>query len=507
LSRKDIFLMFITGIGLILAFPPLPFGFIALIVLIPFFFFLQGKKISTVIAGGYVIGLIWGSGTLYWIGWATIGGLFGALIIFASYFCLFALVQFWLFQNWGEKSLWAAPFVWTGVEIISSVGSMGFPWNLMAYTQSDYLTMIQFADLFGAYAVSFWVVSMNVIFYFIIINLKERQLVKRWILLLIVCVIVPLGYGQFKLTRPLDNDPKINVSLIQGNIDPYQKWDAGFLDSNFFVYDRLTRQAFKSNPELIVWPETATACYIRYRIAYFQKIKSQVDSMNVPLVTGTQDFEWINKDKLNRYNSAFLIRPNYWNVDRYHKIHPVPFSERVPLADQIPVWYNFLDKVLDLSVGNYAVGDSIVVFQFMPKSLKKLVRFSVVICYESVFPYLVRKFIRKGAQFLIIITNDGWFGKTSGPFQHARIAIFRAIENRVWIVRCANTGISCFIDPYGRMHKASNIYKEAVVNSFISLKKQDTFFTKYGFLFPWFIGIVSSLLLFLTVYNRYFHRH
>ena len=506
MNRHDIFLICLAGAGLILAFPPLPFGFVATVVLIPFFFFLRDKRLSSVLTGGYLIGLIWGSGTIYWIGWATIGGLFGALLIFASYFCLFSLVQFFLVQLWGEKSLLAAPFLWTGIEMLSSLGPMGFPWNLMAHTQSYYLTMIQYADLFGVYAVSFWVVSMNVIIYFIIIHLKKRQLVQKWILCLVFFVLVPLGYGQYKLTRPLDNDPKINVSLVQGNIDPYQKWDAGFLDSNFSVYARLTRQAFASDPELIIWPETATACYIRYRVPYFQKIKLQVDSMNVPLLTGTQDFEWINKDKLNRYNSAFLIRPNHWQVDRYHKIHPVPFSERVPLGDTFPFWYNFLDKVLDLSVGNYAVGDSIVVFQFIPKSLKKPVRFSVVICYESVFPYLVRKFIRQGAQFLVIITNDGWFGKTSGPFQHARIAVFRAIENRIWIARCANTGISAFIDPYGRTYNVSNIYQEAVINSFISVKKQVTFFTKCGFVFPWFVGIMDGLLLLLAVYSRGFHR-
>jgi apolipoprotein N-acyltransferase len=335
---------------------------------------------------------------------------------------------------------------------------------------------------------------------------NRKSILKKLAFLLIFCVLFPLGYGQSKLSKPVQEDEKINVSLVQGNIDPYEKWSAGFLETNASVYRRLTRQACESSPELIVWPETATACYIRYRAPYFHQIRSLVDSIGVPLVTGTQDFEWVDVHKVNRYNSAFLIRPNQQKVDRYHKIHPVPFSERVPLGEEIPGWYHFLDQVLDLNVGNYATGDSIVVFQFLAESLKKWVRFSVVICYESVFPDLVRKFIRRGAQFLVIITNDGWFGKTSGPFQHARIAVFRAIENGIWIVRCANTGISAFIDPCGRTHKESALYREAVLNASISPRTGETFFTRYGMVFPWLIGVVNGVLLILALIDPFAHK-
>lgn len=498
MSRRDYLLILITGVGLILAFPPLPFGFIASVTLIPFFFFLSGKKISTVLKGGYFIGFIWGSGTIYWIGWATIGGLFGALLIFPLYFCLFAAVLFWLYQIWGEKSIWAVPFVWTGVELLSSVGSMGFPWNLLAHTQTSYLPMIQYADLIGAYGISFWVVWMNVVFYFMILHMNRKQ-VKPLILAMVLTILIPLGYGQWRMSQPLDNEQKINISLVQGNIDPYQKWDNHFLDTNFSIYQRLTSEAAKSNPDLIVWPETATACYIRYRNRLYQEIKSLVNAIHVPLLTGTQDFEWKEKHTVNRYNSAFFIRPDCTKVDRYHKMHLVPFSERVPLADKLPFFYNFLDRVLDLDVGNYMTGDSMVVFKWIPKSIQETVCFSVVICYESVFPYLVRSFIQKGAQFLVVITNDGWFGKTSGPFQHAQIAVLRAIENRIWVVRCANTGISTFIDPHGHIYQKSELYKEAVLNHAISVHHSKSFFMKYGNLFIWFIGMMNVMIVLGTV--------
>lgn len=502
MSRHDYLLILMTGVGLILAFPPLPFGFIAPITLIPFFFFLSDKTISSVLRGGYFIGFIWGSGTIYWIGWATIGGLVGALLFFPLYFCLFAAIQFWFYQIWGDKSIWAAPFIWTGIELLSSVGSMGFPWNLLAHTQTGYLPIIQYADLTGAYGISFWVVWMNVIFYFIIIYINRKNRVKRLILAMMLSICIPLGYGKWRMSQPLGDRQKVNISLVQGNIDPYMKWDNHFLDTNFSVYHRLTSEAVKLNPDLIVWPETATACYIRYRNNLYQEIKSQVNAMNIPLLTGTQDFEWKENHKIKRYNSAFFIQPNRTKVDRYHKMHLVPFSERVPLGEKLPFFYNFLDQVLDLNIGNYATGDSIVVFKWIPASFQKTVLFSVVICYESVFPYLVRSFTQKGAQFLVIITNDGWFGKTSGPFQHARIAILRAVENRIWVVRCANTGISTFIDPYGRVYQESELYQEAIVNHSISIRTQKTFFMQYGILFIWFIGIANIVVFAAAIISR-----
>ena len=501
MSRQDIFKLLFSAVGLILTFPPFPAGFIATGALVPFFFYLRGKGLKKAFKGGYVLGLLWAGGTIYWIGWATLFGLLGVLLILPFYCALFAVLQGWLWKRWGDNSFVSAPFLWTGIEIISSWGSLAFPWNLLAHTQTYYPSFIQYASITGAYGVSFWVVSLNVLFFFLLSGVWQWRR-SLWLVSGIgFLFILPWGYGKWVLSRPVKSKTEIRVDLIQGNIDPYKKWTQSFIDSNFVVYHRLTKRVYNQNSDLIIWPETATPCYLRYRFSYLNRVKSQVDSMKIPLLTGSPDYERRDRKTLKTYNGALLIRPRSWRIDRYYKIHLVPFSERVPLVEKVPFLYD-LSKKLDLDIGNFSPGDSVVVFEFNPSSLKQRVRFSVVICYESVFPYLVREFVQKGAQFLVVITNDGWFGKTSGPYQHAQIAVLRAIENRIWVVRCANTGVSEFIDPFGRIRVKTGLNEEAVLGHFISIRSEKSFFLRHGYLFPIFILVANGLIFLIALLRR-----
>ena len=504
MRRQDFLCILLTSVGLILSFPPFPTGLVATVALVPFFFYLRGKNLWEAFKGGYAVGLIWAGGTIYWIGWATVLGLLGVLLILPLYFTLFAALQAWFFRKWGEFSIVAAPFVWTGIEMISSWGALGFPWNSLAYTQTYYPPLIQYVSITGAYGVTFWVVLLNVLFYFLLTNLKSRR--RCFIPLggIVFLVVLVWGHGRWVLSRESKPEETVTLALVQGNIDPHKKWTPSFIDSNFVVYRRLTRIAQREKPDLIVWPETATPCYLRYRFSYLNRVKSQVDSLGVPLLTGSPDYEWEGKGKVKTYNGALLIHPNSWKIDRYHKMHLVPFSERVPLIEKIPFLYG-LSKKMDLDIGDFSPGDSVVVFEFTPQSMQKKVRFSVVICYESVFPYLVREFIQRGAQFLIVITNDGWFGRTSGPYQHAQIAVFRAIENRVWVARCANTGISEFIDPFGRIQERTGLYEEAVLTGSIGTGGGKTFFVAHGTFFPIFILILDGLIFLVAFVGELKH--
>jgi len=493
-NRQEIFWLFLTSIGFILSFPPFSTGLIAIVVLVPFFFYLRDKDLWRAFKGGYSVGILWTAGTIYWIAWATVFGFLGALLFLPFYFSLYAVVQAWLWKRWGEVSLWAAPFLWVSIELLSSYGVLGFPWNSLAYTQTYTPVLIQYASITGMYGVTFWVVLLNVIFYFLIKNKKNPQQFLGYLILIVVLFVLPLAHGWLSITKKSINRRKIKVALVQGNIDPYKKWTPSFIDSNFAVYRKLTQQAGSHKPDLIVWPETATPCYLRYRLSYLSQVKSQVDIVGVPLLTGSPDYEWGRKGKIREYNAALLIRPDSWGIDRYYKMHLVPFSERVPFVEKMPFLYNW-SKKLDVDIGNFSPGDSIVVFKFVSHSLKKKLRFSVVICYESVFPYLVRKFVQKGAQFLVIITNDGWFGKTSGPYQHAQIAVLRAIENGLWVVRCANTGVSEFIDPSGRIKGRLPLGKKAVLTASFSPEVRKTFFVTHGDLFPRVILMISGFIL------------
>ncbi len=501
MSRQDGFLILLTSIGLIFAFPPFPTGFIATVTLVPFFFYLRGKKAGEAFKGGYIVGLLWGGGTIYWIGWATGWGLLGVLLILPLYFAFFASVQTWLWKRLGNASLWTVPFVWTGIELLSSMGILSFPWNLLGYTQTYTPVMIQYASITGVYGVSFWIVLINVLVYFLCTR-KKKRFKYFYLSVIFVLILLPWSYGHWTFSNEKENTEEIKLALVQGNIDPYVKWTPSFIDSNFAVYNRLTWNVSEYHPDLIVWPETATPCYLRYRLPYLDYVKSQVDSLGIPLLTGSPDFERSEDNGgIKTYNGALLVYPNSWEIDRYYKMHLVPFSERVPFVDKLTFLYDFGRK-LDLDIGNFDPGDSVVVFNIPFSSMAKKVCFSVVICYESIYPYLVRRFVQKGAQFLLVITNDGWFGATSGPYQHAQIAVFRAIENRLWVARCANTGISEFIDPYGIIHAKTKLNEESILTYSVFSSAEKTFFLEHGQLFSILLFIANGLILLVAIFKK-----
>jgi len=500
LSRRDLLLILLTSVGLILVFPPFPIGCAAGVVLVPFFFYLKGKGAWDAFRGGYLIGVIWTAGTIYWISWATVPGFIGALLFVPLYTSGFAIIQSWLWRRWGARSLWAAPFLWTCIELAVSWGVMGFPWLSLAYSQTYLPSLIQYASITGMYGVTFWVVMLNVLFFYMILRLKNQRPILFPAVSVVLLFIVPWIMGRWAISRAASPNKEVTISLVQGNIDPYKKWTPSFVDSNFVVYDRLTALAGEHNPDLLVWPETAAPCYLRHRFSQLKKVKPQIDQFGVPLLTGAPDYEWIDRETVKKYNAALLLHPNSWKMDRYYKNHLVPFSERVPLADRLPLLYDLLLKI-DPNVGDFSPGDSLTVFEFKSKSLQEKVRFAAVICYDSIFSNLVRSFIKQGAQFLVIITNDGWFGKTSGPYQHAQMAVYRAIENRVWVARCANTGISEFIDPFGRIQSKTDLNTDAVLTGTVGLSTGPSIFVRHGHLFPWFIIIVNIMILIFTFFS------
>ncbi|OFY66348.1 MAG: apolipoprotein N-acyltransferase [Bacteroidetes bacterium RBG_13_42_15] len=463
----------------------------AFMALVPFFFFIRKKTLKEVLLGSYIAALIWSTGTVYWIGWATVAGAIGTLIVYPIYFVLFALLLHWTLKFWGEKAFWMTPVIWTAIEMITASGQLAFPWNIIGYSQSYYRYPIQFASLTGVYGISIWIILINVLFYQVLKHRKGKF--SRYIFSLIVLYLVPWIHGLFALP---ENRPEINrtVALIQGNIDPRKKWTPAFIDSNFVIYHDLTEQSHRFSPDLIIWPETATPCYLRYRYSYLQKVKDQIDSLNVPLLTGTPDYVWIDENHFAVYNAALLLRPKSWEVELYYKQNLVPFSERVPFVDQIPFLYNLAAR-MDLDIGSYAPGHSTGIFSINPGTTNAF-RFSTIICFESVFPYLVRKFMANGAQFLVIITNDGWFGNTAGPYQHAQMAIFRAIENRTWIARCANTGISMFIDPSGKVVSRTRLNQKSTLVHQIGLQDNRSFFNRHG---EWIIYIVYGEFLIILI--------
>jgi apolipoprotein N-acyltransferase len=243
----------------------------------------------------------------------------------------------------------------------------------------------------------------------------------------------------------------VRTALIQPNIGTEIKWNPAFRREIIEKVLRLTREA-PGPLDLVVWPETAIPSVLLNDPEVLARVKALSRDMGVPIATGFLHVERGPDGKRRAYNSAAVIMPDGTVSDRYDKMHLVPFSERFPFQGILP----FLNRI-DFGQSNFTPGESYVVHD-TPAG-----RFGILICFESLFPEISRGFVKGGAEFLLNITNDAWFGKSQAPLQHASMAVFRAVEQRMGIGRCANTGITMFIDRYGRMSQATRLFTTEVV--------------------------------------------
>jgi len=507
--KKDILFPAVAGASLTLAYPPFKLGFLAYLGLIPIFYIVENTSVKTALKIGFFWGIGLNTASLYWICYDTVKGGISA-ILFLSF--LSSIV--FIFINYGLKRfesnfIYIFPFVWTGWEFLRSIGPFGFPWLSIAYTQTYYTSLIQYVSITGVYGVSFWICIINIVIYYIITNVKIKKVVTAFVILLIIFT-VPFIYGNVELNKARPESGSLKVALIQGNIPPKIKLKGSAVRDNFDTYIRLSRDAAEGKPDFLIWPESATYCYLRYNSLYLNLLRAFSNELKIPVFTGSLDIEYEkSNNNAKYYNSAFLIKPFSNDLEVYSKIHLVPFGEWVPYGDIFPFLYN-----LDIAMGNFTPGKEFTIFNIPQKlnknreisqninETKKDIKFSAVICFESIFSNLVRNFCKNGAEFLIVITNDAWFGKTSAPYQHAQIAVFRAIENRIPIARCANTGVSMFIDKMGRVIKESKIFTESILINEINLRNEETFYTRYGEIFSYFITAVGAILMLMSIIKK-----
>jgi len=494
MNRKDFYLIILSAVLFSLAFPPSPLGFVAYFSFVPLVIVLENKRPSLAFRIGYLFGLISNSLLLFWVGWATIPGTVAALVLL----CLYTAILCWFYtlvqRRWKEGALFFFPFLWVAMEYLRSLSEISFPWLNLSYTQTYYLKLIQYASLWGNYAVSFWILWLNLIVYFFIKHKKRWRLAT---LLFAILIILPYIYGSLVMSEKIEGE-KIKMALLQGSIEPKIKWDDRFLDYNIQTYIDMSRKAAQEQLDLIIWPETAAPCYLAAESLYLARVQATCDELDIPLLVGTNDFGVGPEGKLRYYNSAFLFTPHGGYPQAYNKIHLVPFSEKIPY-DQI----FGISVRIQLGQSDFSSGDELTIFE-IPEG-----KFATLICFESVYPALIRDFVKQGAEFLVNITNDAWFGKTHGPFQHAQIAVFRAIENRIAIARCANTGVSMFIDPYGRVKKATRIFTRTIVIYGIPLKRTEktlsdnrTFYTKYGDWFALGCCLISFMAIVIALFRK-----
>jgi len=419
----------LSALLLILSFPNFNLWFFAWFGFVPLFFALRGKSAGRAFLLSYLTGVMFWSGVIYWLVHVTAVGMVVLVLYLALYFGLFGL----LIRN--RLNLFFVPSVWVTLEYARSHLLTGFPWAKLAYSQYLNLPAIQIADITGAWGVSFLIVMVNAAVYS---SISRRKV--YWLPL--VCLIAVLSYGYSGLYRTIDNKGRtiLNISVIQPNIPQALKWDIrarSFIKDTYFT---LTEDAARDNPDLIIWPEASLPVILEEEPEFFEDTRSFAQKIKIPLLLGSATAR-----RGDYYNSALLVSAQGIVLGRYDKLHLVPFGEYIPLRDALP----FLETIVP--IGDFLRGSEYTIFKI--SNLKSNIQntFGVLICFEDVFPELARGFARNGAEFLVNITNDGWFGRTSAPYQHFSASVFRAVENRLPVVRSTNTGVSGFIDSNGRI--------------------------------------------------------
>ncbi len=464
----------------ILSFPPYSVPFLGFLSLVPFFLLIETRSHPLIFLSGSASFFLLN----YWLvdAISRYGGLprviaFSMIVLLSMYLASYLFIFSLFFEEASSErfSYIIIPSLFLALENIRSHFLTGFPWGIMGLTMEKPIELLQTASFIGAAGCSFIVVMVNFMVY------KAIKGKKVYIAASVLVVLSLYTIGKARLHHCREHKGSwISVTICQPNIDQGVKWDERYVDTTFSILYSLFKEGKGS--DLILFPETAIPGYLNRGSYLFDRTIEIVKRFPVFLGTGA-----LYRDKYgNDYNSFFLISPDL-SVERYDKIHLVPFGEYFPLSSK----FSFLKK-LSLS-GNFNSGRRFKVFHI------KNCSFGVLICFESIFPEMSKRYIELGADFLINITNDGWFGLSPGPYQHFSFSIFRAVENGVWLIRCANTGISAFISPYGNVVKFLGLNRRGVLKMRFLCEKVHTFYLKFGHIFPFYASLLAFLWLALRI--------
>lgn len=478
----EFFVALASGVLLAAAFPLLDWSFIAWFALVPLFLVMSRRPFLS----GYAAGFGFFAAALYWLNivMVTYGRLPLALSILAylllvSYLACYFALPVWLAERFrrriGLPIVLSLPILWVAFEFLRGIVLTGFPWTLVGYSQHANLILIQSADLVGVYGIGLLIILANCILANFIHSVWQLDItLVSWRAMIVFVLLfgVNWGYGIWCLDQNMDRvDTPVKVGLIQGNIDQAVKWNPANQLSTIQSYLALSEKPVQEGARLLIWPESATPFYLQDPSPLSQSVQQLVVQTGRYLLTGSPAYEY-GPDGVRYLNSAFLLSPEGKFIGRSDKVHLVPFGEYVPLNSYLP----FVNKLVT-GIGDFSSG-SIEPIE-MPYG-----KMGVLVCYEGIFPELSRQHVKAGSGLLVNVTNDAWFGRSSAPYQHLSMARFRAIENRRWLVRAANTGISAIIAPSGEIVSASSIFESDVVVGDVAFRSELSIYTLSGDVLP-----------------------
>ncbi|CUS35967.1 Apolipoprotein N-acyltransferase [Candidatus Nitrospira nitrosa] len=514
-SRQLIFAC-ASGLFLPLCFPKFDLGLLAWIVLIPLHLALDQCSKLRAFWIGWLSGLIGFTGIMAWVVTAmtTYGKVpepvsYAILLLLTSYLGLYtglySLAVVWLRDLIPRYGIFFAPCFWVALELLRTYLLSGMPWCLLGYSQYRELELIQVADHTGVYGISFLIVLVNLALAELVLWLMPffrgvHPVKLPWELLTTAasCMVLSWVYSSAVLNDRNTRDPNtsITVGVVQPNIDQAVKWDKAFRNETMQRFDRLTAE-LGTGTDLVVWPEAATPFILEREKEYQAQLVAWAERAQAPLLLGSPALRFYPDRRPYLLNSAYLLGRDGTLLGRYDKYHLVPFGEYIPLKSSLLF---FLDKLVE-GIGDFEAGPGPTTLSFTPKSWgtegspgSRPVKFGVAICYEVIFPDLVRQFAANGAEFLVTITNDGWFGPSSAPAQHFAMVVFRSVENHVAFARAANTGISGFIDPFGQIIHTTPLFTEQASHAVIPTRHIPTFYSYYGDVFAYACVILCALL-------------
>jgi apolipoprotein N-acyltransferase len=477
-----------SGLLLILSLPKPDLYPLAWIALVPLLYVIASAPgVRAAAIASYSAGVVFFAGTFYWIGETMMiyGGLAAPLaigvallfsLVYALHFLVFGLGLYAFVRRFGLAGLFLGPPLWVTIELMRATFFTGFPWMLSGYALVPFSGLLQIVTWTGVFGLSFVATAVNCA---IAYGAARRSF--RWPAAAAAAVLV---FWFLPVMGETPSDEAIRVRLVQTNISIDQSWSPP--ERNKLMDELGALSTREGSPELIVWPETPAPFYLSEDPHFRARMQAIARDTGAHFVVGHIDTIGEGPS-----NSAAILAPDGTVVSRYDKIHLVPFGEYVPLK----TFLSFAES-MTRQVGDFTPGTAYTVSAIGDR------RLSTAICYESIFPDLVRQFVKRGAELLVVITNDGWFGESSAPFQHLRMGVVRAVENRRFMARAANTGISAIIDPYGRILDSTPIGARMILDGAARFRSGQTFYTQYGDVFAYANAALAGLAAAVAAMRR-----
>ncbi len=502
---KRLALAVVSGLLLTASFPVVGWEYLAWIALVPLLFAVRGFSPGRSFVLGLVTGCVHYFSLIYWM-LPTLSRygelpLIAAALLFVGLvlsLALFPAVFTLLLSGWLDRpgpGVLVVPWVWVTLEYLRSFLFSGLPWELLGYSQFEHLPLIQVADITGVYGISFLIVWANATVFLLLWNFflpeKDDNRPGKWsagsmVLVGLLLLGLTWTYGKMRLRNInylLSQAPTMVMSIIQGNVDQAQKWEMAYRWRTVEKYMALAEREKAAAPRLVIFPETAMPFYFIHDKVLTDLVQEKAREMESCFLVGAPSLEQ-RGERFRFYNSAYLIAPSGEIVDRYDKVHLVPFGEYIPGGD----WLPFLEKIV------YGAGD------FSPGKKGDVLglgqwRLGVQICYEIIFSDGCRTMVDNGADVLLNITNDAWYGRSSAPYQHFSMTVLRAVESRRALVRAANTGISGWVEPTGRIRQTTGLFTEITQTYRIPKLETLSLYTRVGDLFAKICVVITVCVI------------